>query len=120
MIYIQGHGYYSSKQVKNSVKFDHDRVNAKRYKTFNGIFKLYETLLLTYPDGMRMEYEIHKSKKVGRVLHEKVEYIGEYDLTEYYRKIKEEEEIRNHKVNIISSLKKEVETNLSIEDDFWK
>lgn len=114
MIYIPSCGYYY-----NKYKFVDSNQTAKRYKTFNAILKLYEKLLLTFPDA-EIHYEIHSSKKIGRIVHEHIDYIGKYDLTEYYNKLKAENEIKNHVVNIISTLKKEVETNLSTEDDFWK
>lgn len=102
-------------------KYTSDISKAKRYKTFNGVFKLYNELIdVDVADSITIEYEVFKTRKVGRVVHEKTDYMGEYDLSEYYAKEKEKAEILNHEVNIIDTLKKEVETKLSTDDSFWE
>lgn len=115
-IYNNDLGYYIRKG-----KYSNDRTKAKRYKTFKGVFKLYNELLsVEHDNDIKIEYEVFKTRKVGRIVHEKTDFMGEYCLKEYYMKEKEKEEIENHKVIINNSLKKSVETNISTEDDFWK
>lgn len=115
-IHDKKRGYYIKKG-----KYSDDISKAKRYKTFNGVFKLYNELLDTeYSNDIKIEYEVYKTRKVGRILHEKIDYMGQYDLTEYFNKIKEQEEIDNHKVVITNKLNKNIETNISTKDDFWK
>lgn len=110
MLYIKDKGYY----VRNNT-YNFDIKKAKRYKTLNGILKIYNKHLEIY-NNIIIEYEIHKSKKVGKVIYNNIEYKGQYDLNEYYNKLKEKKEINGHKITFVES----VNTYEQTEDNFWE